>query len=315
MTAPGHARRLPRDAVAGGRAAGWRPRVVAALVALALAPPPVHAAPAKADRKLLNKVSALAAEAQTRFETADYAAAIELWTQAYAALPAEPAYEKRRNGLAYLIAQACVEAYELDPQLVYLRKAERLFEQYLETIKDQDTTAKVQGTLGELREKIRAAEEKEAAAQEATRRERDEGDAAEQARRDEQARAAARRVAAERDARVGRRLTISGGALVGVGGLAFGLMTYGLARGRGLDRQGDEARGEGVMDLVFYRDLIADGVTANRIAIIGGALGGLLVVAGVALIGAGASRERRARRELAVSPSWTGGGAGLLIRF
>lgn len=315
MAAPGQARRFPRHQ--GGRAAP-RPRArgfIATALVLALAPPPVHAGPNKADRKLLNEVSALAAEAQTRFETADYAAAIELWTQAYAALPAEPAYEKRRNGLAYLIAQACVEAYALDPQLVYLRKAERLFEQYLETIKAEDARAKVKGTLDELRGKIRAAEEKEAAAQEAARREREAGDAAEAGRQEEQARAAARRVAAERDARVGRRLTIGGGALVGAGGLALGLMTYGLVRGRGLDREGDDARGEGVMDLEFYRDLIADGVTANRIAIVGGALGGLLVVAGVALIGAGAARQRRARRELAVSPTWTGGGAGLVVRF
>src|SRR5687768_1890321 len=95
----------------------WLSAGLAAALAVLPAVPEVRAAaPAKASDELNAKISALAQEAQTRFETADYAGAIELWTQAYAALPNEPAYDKRRNVLAYQIAQACVEAYELDPQ-------------------------------------------------------------------------------------------------------------------------------------------------------------------------------------------------------
>lgn len=293
-------------------------RWLAAGLAATLAGPPLPAAaaPSKADRKLLDKVGALAQEAQTRFETADFAGAIELWTQAYAALPAEAAYEKRRNGLAYLIAQACVEAYAIDPQLVYLRKAEKLFEQYRTTVnpKDKDTAGKVEATLAELREKIRVAEEKEAAA---AREQADASDeATERARRaeEEKERAAARRAAAERDVKTARRLNITGGVLAGVGAIGLGLMGYGLSSGARLDREGEAARQDGVMDLELYRGIIADGVTANRIAIVGGAVGGALLVTGLGLVAAGAVKQRRARRELAAAPTWLPGGAGLVLQ-
>ncbi|WP_434419106.1 hypothetical protein [Nannocystis pusilla] len=295
--------------------------LAAALAVLPAVPEARAAAPAKANDELNAKISALAQEAQTRFETADYAGAIELWTQAYAALPNEPAYDKRRNVLAYQIAQACVEAYELDPQLVYLRKAERLFDNYLQTIsaKDKNTTAKVQGTLDELREKIRVAEEREAAAKQAaaeTADGRDEGDADAllAARRASEAREAEARANAEREARRARRLTIAGGALTGAGAIALGVMAYGLARGARVDRDGEAAKADGVTDSAVYRDLLDQGTAANTLAIATAVVGGVLVVTGIGLIGAGAAGQQRARRDLGLAPTWLRGGAGLVLQ-
>ncbi|MCY1059958.1 hypothetical protein [Nannocystis sp. SCPEA4] len=298
-------------------------RWVSAGLAAVLASSPgiaeVRAAPAKGNDQLNAKISGLAQEAQTRFETADFAGAIELWTQAYAAMPDEPAYDKRRNVLAYQIAQACVEAYELDPQLVYLRKAERLFDNYLKTIsaKDKVTTAKVQGTLDELREKIRVAEEREAAekqaAAEAAERASPEGDepAAQEA---DPADTEDRRAAAEREAKKSRGLTIAGGTLTGAGAIVLGVMAYGLSQGARADRDGEAAKADGVTDPAVYRDLLDQGMAANRLAIATAVAGGILVVTGIGLLGAGAAGQQRARRELGLAPTWLRGGAGIVLQ-
>src|SRR5690349_14923636 len=96
-------------------------RWLAALLTVALAVPAGAARAAPASDGPLERVGALVEAGQTRFDTADFAGAIELWTEAYAALPDEPAYSKRRNVLAYQIARACAEAYTLDPgQIIYL---------------------------------------------------------------------------------------------------------------------------------------------------------------------------------------------------
>ncbi len=88
---------------------GWR------LVAVALVFGGVVSTPARASARAepdLAAIGELAQEAQTRFETADYAGAIDLWTEAYAALPQDSEYAQQRSVLVYQIAQACVEAYK-----------------------------------------------------------------------------------------------------------------------------------------------------------------------------------------------------------
>lgn len=291
-------------------------------VTLAGSPVGLEAAPARAKDELNAKISALAQEAQTRYETADFAGAIELWTQAYAALPDEPAYDKRRNVLAYQIAQACVEAYALDPQLVYLRKAERLFDNYLKTLgaRDKGTIGKVQGTLEDLRAKIQAAEEQEAAEKQAAAERQA---AAEAAAREAEAQAEREgpedevrdeaRESAEDAARRARRLMIAGGVLSGLGVALLGVMGYGLARGAQVDRDGQAAKAEGVRDPAIYQDLLRQGLTANRLAIASAAVGGALLITGIGLLGAGGAGHRRSR-ELGVAPTWLRGGAGLVLQ-
>lgn len=292
-------------------------RGLATVLALGLAVSSTELRAAPAKDAVLDKVSKLAQDGQTRFETADFAGAIELWTNAYAELPDDPKYSKRRNVLAYQIAKACIEAYTLDPQqLVYLRKAERLFDNYLATIdaKDKTTREKVEGTLTELREQIRLAEEREAAA-------RDEANAATAAQADDRERddtaaqqqAAVRRDTAEHDAKRSRRLMITGGVTLGVGAALLGVMGYGLSWGARVDRDGAKLKTDGVTDPQPYSDLRADGFTANKLAITTAAIGGTLLVVGLGLLVGGATGLKRARRDLAVAPTWHPGGAGLTL--
>jgi hypothetical protein len=294
-------------------------RGLATMLALGLAAPApvVQAAPARDG--ILDRVSQLAQEGQTRFETADFAAAIDLWTQAYGVLPDEPKYSKRRNVLAYQIAQACLEAYTLDPkQLSYLRKAERLFDTYLATIdpKDRTTRTRVEGTLTELREKIRLAEEREAAAEAAAREEARVAAADAQARSDERTRdEAARQDTTPRraDPDRSRPLLIAGGVLLGSGGALLGVMGYGLAWGARVDRDGAKLKTDGVTDPQRYIELRADGYTANKLAIATAAIGGTLAIVGIGLLAAGAASRKRARNAVALAPSWQPGGAGLTL--
>jgi len=298
-------------------------RGLATVLALGLAVSSTELRAAPAKDTVLDRVSKLAQDGQTRFETADFAGAIELWTNAYAELPDDPKYSKRRNVLAYQIAKACIEAYTLDPkQLVYLRKAERLFDNYLATIdaKDKTTREKVEGTLTELREKIRLAEEREAAA-EAAAREEASANAATAAQADDRERddtaaqqqAAVRRDAAGHDAKRSRRLMITGGVILGAGAALLGVMGYGLSWGARVDRDGAKLKTDGVTDPQPYSDLRADGFTANKLAITTAAIGGTLLVVGLGLLVGGATGLKRARRDLAVAPSWHPGGAGLTL--
>lgn len=295
-------------------------RWLASILTLALAvPPPVaHAAPA--GDATLEKVGALVQDGQTRFDTADYAGAIELWTQAYAALPEDPSYSKRRNVLAYQIARACAEAYTLDPgQILYLRKAERLFDNYLKTIdpSDQGTITRVEATLAELREKIRAAEAEDTRAADTARDQAEAAAAADRKQRDEQE-AAARRERdarrqrrAEREATRARRLVITGAAVTGSGAVLLGVMAYGLAWGARVDRDGARAVTDGVTDPGRFHDLRDQGFTANRLATATAAIGGTLVLVGVGLLVGGVVGQRRARRQLGLAPTWHPGGAGV----
>ena len=175
---------------------------------------------------------------------------------------------------------------------------------------------KVEGTLAELREKIRLADEREAAArEEASAAAANAAQADERERDDTAARqeAALRRGAAEREARRSRRLMISGGAVLGGGAVLLGVMGYGLSWGARVDREGSQLQSDGVADPQPYADLRAQGFTANKLAVTTAVIGGALVVVGLGLLAGGAAGLKRARRDLAVAPSWQPGGAGLTL--
>lgn len=308
-------------------------RAVAAGLILALSgTSPGAAAPARRPRPPapapapdpLVKVAALAQEAQTRFETADYEGAIDLWTQAYAALPVDPEYGQQRSVLAYQIAQACVEAYAIDPRLVYLRKAARLFEGYQATIdpSDHENVAAVQRELDALKAKIEEAERRERESVEAERErlaeaERERLAAAEreeaERRRQEAEAEHAQQMEVKREVQRWRARTMAGGVLLGVGAVGVGLMGYGLAWGASVDRRGEAAVAAGA-DTAALRELLDEGVVANRLAVGAAIAGGALVLTGVGLVAAGTAGQRRARRGVAAAPTWLPGGAGLVLR-
>lgn len=287
------------------------------------------AAPAKAPKAAapaaqpgpMQKVAELAQSAQSRYETADFAGAIELWTQAYDLLPEAPEYTSQRNLLAYQIGQACLEAYAIDPKVAYLRKADKLLSGYLQTVDPQDTetVAEIEARLTEIRGKIADAERLEAERLERERQEaeraREAADAAklpdpaiERARKAEEEK---RRKAAEREKKLGRRLSIAGGVSLAAGASMLAVMGYGLAHGANLDDDGDAAVATGTPDQAALQDLLDKGVAANRLAAATGAIGGVLFVTGAALLATGIIKEKRARKALALTPTWLPGGGGL----
>jgi hypothetical protein len=93
-----------------------------------------------------------------------------------------------------------------------------------------------------------------------------------------------------------RGFIAGGSAAFAVGLGALGLMAYGLARGSQLE---NDYRQAGARE---QRDAISDDiVTANRIAIAGGVIGGLLTTAGATMLVVGV--RGRQQRRFAVSPA------------
>jgi hypothetical protein len=293
---------------------------LAAAASLALASPAAAAAKkakrpkktAKAEGPDLSKIGELAQEGQNRFETADYAGAIDMWTQAYSGLPAESAFAVQRGLLVYQIAQACVEAYSIDPDLLYLRKAERLFSTYLETLSEADaaTTADVRVTIAELQATIAAAVEAAAAAEAAALEAAAVAATPEEAEEEQEPPPPP---PPEPDPKAGRGLMITGGALLGLGAAGLGLMTYSLAWGAKVDTRGEAAVAGGETDPEVFRELLREGTQANRLALISGAAAGVLVITGAALLGAGARARSRGRGAVAWAPMRVRGGAGLMV--
>lgn len=106
--------------------------IASALVAtLALVAPPVYAAPEvdpDAEARRLHQ------EGQARYDTADYAGAIESWTRAYAALPNRAKSAAMRPVILYNIASAREKAYDVYGDVAQLRQARELLVKFEESI-------------------------------------------------------------------------------------------------------------------------------------------------------------------------------------
>ncbi len=254
----------------------------------------------------LEQVAKLVQDGQTRFETADFVGAIEAWTQAYAALPGDPSFAEQRNVLVYQIAQACVEAHAIDPQAIYLRKAERLFMTYLDTLDpaaDAETIVGVQTMIADLQAKI-------AAAQTPTSPPTPTPPAA---NTKDEATPETPPTTTVATSPKHRPFVLSGAVLLGVGALGLGMMTYGLARGRAIDARGQAAVDAGNSDQDLYRSLLRQGYVANRLAIAAGITTAILVVTGSVLLGVGVRMRQRPAHALRWSPLGVRSGAGLTV--
>ncbi len=247
----------------------------------------------------------LLGKGQEKYDTADYVGAVELWSEAYAALPDTPEAAQYRSVLVYQLASACREAYELDRDQKYLKKAERLLEQYIESLgpDEEESRTTAQEALDEVRLKI-----KEEEAQAAARRSVIEADA-------KDARSGA--PTSDEEEAPGKQLLIAGGVSLGVGAVLLAVMGVGLAQGSSADRDGNEFIDNGGDPAdPMVGELIDKGTRANTMALATGITGGVLALTGVALIAADAVRRKKAREQAsarvlpAVSPSF----AGLSIR-
>jgi hypothetical protein len=110
--------------------------ITAAAPALAqAAPPDAGAQPARQDEGELEEVRQLYGEGKAKFDTYDYAGAIDLWTKAYAKLDPVEGNREIRNNLVYNIATAQEKAFEINGQVTHLRQAKGLLQRYLDEYK------------------------------------------------------------------------------------------------------------------------------------------------------------------------------------
>jgi hypothetical protein len=288
-------------------------------LALALAPvTPVHArtlgpepepaeenaegedASAGPDAELLGKTGELFMAGQSKFDTADYEGAIELWTAAYNLLPATPEYAPMRGTLSISLANAQVEAYRIDKDVEHLRTADDLFTRYLEGLDadDEENRAAVQAEQDKIRPELERAEaeqkqrEREAAEREAQARE-------EVARKAATERAAKDDWADTKSARRFRRMTYTGGALIGVGGVWVGIMLAGMGIGAAADRRGAEL-GPGASDEDYERNL-QDGRAGNGLAWASGFLAGVFAITGAGMVIGGHVRRKKDLQRMGLS--------------
>lgn len=208
------------------------------------------------------------AEGQRRRSAGDLDGAIAAWQQAIAALPVTQATAHRRAGLALAIATGHAEAAGARPERRV--QAIAVLDAYLAGLDPTD----------------------------------DENRVAVEQRRAELAAGLAPTPAAARSSvpqtpRSDRRLAIAGGVGVGLGVVGLGVLGAGLLAGARADRDlaaavdlpGDDPRRAPQKDAATDR-----GIQANGLAIAGGVVGGVLVLAGLALTIAGVVRRPSSRR-------------------
>lgn len=104
-----------------------------------------------------------------------------------------------------------------------------------------------------------------------------------------------------------RALLIGGSVLLGLGAGGLAIMGAGLGRGAAAERDGASITGLDRTDALA--DLRARGEQADTMAIVGAAVGGILLIAGVSLVAVSTNRARR----LAVAPWGHLRGAGLSL--
>lgn len=219
------------------------------------------------------------AEGQRRRGVGDLDGAIAAWQQAIAALPVTQATAYRRAGLALAIATAHAEAARARPER--LAQALAVLDAYLAGLDptDDENRVAVEQRRAELAARLAPAPALVASP-------------------------------APTPARSDRRLLLAGGVGLGLGVVGLGVLGAGLLAGARADRDlavavelpGDEPGRESQKDAAAAR-----GVQANRLALAGGVLAGVLVLAGVALTIAGVVRRPSPRRASLVPGLASGG--------
>ena len=246
---------------------------------------------------------------KAKFETADYADAIGLWTEAYALVPETPESSQIKVLLLYNIATAREKQFEVSRDPAELRKAAILLQSFEDGIsalygegpEAEAERAKVQERRAAIEVRLREAEAAQGGGED------DDGVA-------EPPPPAEPTVPVddgdEAPSRGGRGLVIGGAVAAGLGVGGLGLMAAGLGMG---------ARANDISDLEpddvdGRRDRFDRGRTGNTLAIAGGVAGGVLLVTGAVLLGLGVPRLKAGKRgDVALLPAPLRGGPGLVL--
>jgi tetratricopeptide (TPR) repeat protein len=260
------------------------------------APPPAPAPAAPAvtpeEETPLQRAEQLFRRGVTRYETARYDEAVQLWTEAYEIL--EPTRENRaiRNDLVYNISSAQVEAYRIDRDPKRLRQAKQLLERYVAVyreLSEGDDTSEQE--IGQAETRIA---EIDAMLDDAERRARIER---------EQRGTGPATAAAKRQARA---LVISGAAVTSFGVVGLAVAFAGVGMGVQADRRFEDEPGQRELNRRRGRQ-------ANVLIATGTALGVAFLAAGITLLVIGKRNERKLR---ANAVAWGGTyGLGLSGRF
>ncbi len=120
--------------------------------------------PAQSDD--LTRAQELYKKGTRSYELADYAAALELWKEAYQILPDVEGSGAIRHALVYNMADAESKQFEIDKDVSRLRKARMLLQEYIESHEEiygnteeaKKDKANAETRLAELEQKIAAAE-------------------------------------------------------------------------------------------------------------------------------------------------------------
>ncbi|MBK8266627.1 MAG: hypothetical protein IPK80_35545 [Nannocystis sp.] len=263
--------------------------ILRALLSISLA----LSAPATANaEEPLTEARALYQRGITKFETADYAGAIELWTDAYARVPATPETVEVKILILYNLATAHEMAFEVDGEPSHLRQSLILldgFEGSLEAAYDDpEAIASERARIDERRAAITA---KLAAGG-------DKAPADDKAPTDDKA----------------RGLTIAGATLLGLGGAGLALMTAGLVMSASANDISDLQPSQ----IDERTERFQRGRLGETLGIAGAAAAGGLLITGAILLTVGAARARkagdgRARWGASAGPGLVG--LGLRARF
>jgi hypothetical protein len=253
--------------------AGW---IASALLWSSIAAPAEKttvAEPPAAEDPQLAEARKLYTEGEARFDTADYPAAIELWTRAFTIVPDSPDAARIKALLIYNIATARERSYEVTGDVSHLRQAKILMEGYAASIPSlfgdtpeaAEERTKITERLNAIARQIDAADRK---------KKRERGVVTPDERPDD----------GDDDGKRGKVLVgVGAGALaIGVGGLA--MMGAGLAMGKRANDLGDIEPD----DIDTRRDQFDRGRTGNTLAIAGGVVGGVFAITGAVLVGVGA---------------------------
>lgn len=278
---------------------------LATLLTLALASPPVAAAPP--DRYTRERVEAVLAEANRAAAAGDDTGAAERYAEAFALLPESPATADSRALALLDSVQARRQAFTRGGDAGHLCAARALIDRYL---------AEAAVAYGQL------AATMDGPASAAQQRRDIEADLVTAGTTCPEDQVPAPRPAPPPPPRVvpdtrprPRPWAIAGGTVLGLGGLLLIGMGVALGVGASAEASGRELRREQPtrdIDALLASSFYRRGQAANELALAGGVLGGVALVVGAALLLAGARGRARRGAALRLRPA---PGLALQVRF
>lgn len=231
---------------------------------------------------------------RAKYDMGDYDGAIEDWTESYSLVQNKPGAVEIQTALVYNVTKAQREAYEVDKDVRRLRLARQLLQRgrvYHEQVGDTDEVARIDEELANLDAKIAAHEAQAGNSGAATGGGAGEGPADPSAGSSDPA----------RPSDDGRKPVkskvwfISGGAAMGVGAVGLGLMAGGMVMGSNAEAVASDPM-TSIDDRIVEID---NGYIGNALAVTGGIVGGVGIVAGTALIVMGVKAKQREKAQSA----------------